>query len=288
MKAILQVDSLSASYENSDFSIKDISFSIPCGFIIGMIGENGSGKTTIFNSILGLKKKDNGTVKIFGEEFDGKDVNIKTDIGVVFDDIYLPDVLTAKQVSNIYNSIYKNWDELYFLKMLERFNILPSKQIKNYSRGMQKMLSIVIAMSHKPKLLILDEPTASLDPVKRQELLVIFQEFIEDGENSILFSSHITTDLEKISDYIIFIKNGEKVFAEETNKLIYEYGLIKCVKEEFDKIPKNQIVAYKDVEHQKIILIDNRYGIKPLEAKLVIENPTLDEIMDLFSKGIVV
>lgn len=288
MTNILKVDSLSANYKSSNFSIKNISFSIPNGSIVGMIGENGAGKTTILNSILGLKKKNKGVVKVFGKEFDGKDVNIKEQIGIVFDDIYLPKILTAKEVSRIYNNIYRNWDHKYFLETLEKFNILPSKKIQDYSKGMQKMFSIVMATAHYPKLLILDEPTSSLDPVKRQELLKLFQEFVENGKNSILFSSHITTDLEKISDYVIFIKDGVKVFAEETTKLVYEYGLVRCTKEDFNKISQDKMIVYQIEDYQNLVLVNNRDGIELLGSNLVVENPTLEEIMNLFSRGVVV
>ena len=282
----LEVISLCTRHKNSNFSVEDISFSIPKGSILGIIGENGAGKTTTLNMILGLKKKTSGSVKIFGKDYDGENTDIKEEMGVVFDDIYLPNQLTAKEISSIYKNIYKKWDEEFFIKTLERFQISLLKKIKDYSKGMQRMLSIVVGMSHHPRLLILDEPT-SLDPVKRQDILRLFQEYVENGENSILFSSHITTDMEKVADYVVFIKAGRIVFCEEITKLIYEYGLVRCSGEAFDRIPKKQMIAHQKQDYQNLVLVRSREGIEHIGGRVSVENPALEDIMNLFSRGVI-
>lgn len=284
----LEVISLCTRYKNSDFSVEDISFLIPKGSILGVIGENGAGKTTMLNTIIGLKEKTSGSVKIFGKDYDGENMDIKEELGVVFDDIYLPNQLTAKEISSVYKNIYKKWDEKFFIKTLEKFQISVSKKIKDYSKGMQKMLSIAVGMSHHPRLLILDEPTSSLDPVKRQDLLGLFQEYVENGENSILVSSHITTDLEKVADYVMFIKAGKIVFCEEITKLIYEYGLVRCSGEIFDRIPKKQMIVYQNRDYQNLVLVKNRTGIEDMGSRVSVENPALEDIMKLFSRGVIV
>ncbi len=283
----LEVISLCTRHKNSNFSVEDISFSIPKGSILGIIGENGAGKTTTLNMILGLKKKTSGSVKIFGKDYDGENTDIKEEMGVVFDDIYLPNQLTAKEISSIYKNIYKKWDEEFFIKTLERFQISLLKKIKDYSKGMQRMLSIVVGMSHHPRLLILDEPTSSLDPVKRQDILRLFQEYVENGENSILFSSHITTDMEKVADYVVFIKAGRIVFCEEITKLIYEYGLVRCSGEAFDRIPKKQMIAHQKQDYQNLVLVRSREGIEHIGGRVSVENPALEDIMNLFSRGVI-
>ena len=278
----LEVTSLNVGYKNSDFLVENVSFSIPKGKILGMVGENGAGKTTIFNTILGLKLKKSGEVKIFGQKMDENRTSILEKIGVVFDDIYLPEQLTAKEISHIYMKIYQQWDLDFFEKTLKRFEIPLDKKVKNYSKGMQKTLSIILGMAHHPKLLLLGEPTASLDPVKRHEILELFQEFIEDGEKSILFSSHITNDLERIADYVVFIKNGKKILDAEVTDIIYKYGIVRCTTQELGRIPKEIIVSYQKKAYNNVVLVNDR---TELSDKLVIENPTFEEIMNMFVKG---
>lgn len=287
MDSILEVKNIEKTYPNNGFKLNKINFNVPKGSIVGIIGENGSGKTTTLNLILGLKSKDGGTAKIFGREFHIDDVDTKEKIGVAFDEIYLPSNLNAKEVSKIYKSIYNGWDEKYFFSNLSNFGIDKEKKIGDYSKGMQKMLSIVIAMSHSPGLLILDEPTSSLDPVKRSEVLEKFQDYIENGERSIVFSSHITTDIEHICDHVVFINKGNLIFASPTIELLYENCIVRCTSESFNKLNKSNMIAYLQKNNQVVVLLKSRDDLDKSIDNIIIENPTLEEIMNIYSKGIV-
>lgn len=285
MDSILEVKNIEKTYPNNGFKLNKINFNVPKGSIVGIIGENGSGKTTTLNLILGLKSKDGGTAKIFGREFDIDDIGTKEKIGVAFDEIYLPSNLNAKEVSKIYKSIYRGWDENYYFSKLSDFGIDKEKKIGDYSKGMQKMVSIVIAMSHSPELLILDEPTSSLDPVKRSEVLEKFQEYIENGERSIVFSSHITTDIEHICDHVVFINKGNLIFASPTIELLYENCIIRCTSESFNKLNKSSMIAYLQKNNQVVVLLKSRDDLDKSTEDIIIENPTLEEIMNIYSKG---
>ena len=285
MENILEVKNIEKTYPNDGFKLNKINFDVPKGSIVGIIGENGSGKTTTLNLILGLKSKDGGTVKIFGREFNIDDVDIKEKIGVSFDEIYLPSNLNAKEISKIYKSIYHGWDEKYFFNSLSNFGIDNGKKIGDYSKGMQKMLSILIAMSHSPELLILDEPTSSLDPVKRSEVLEKFQEFIENGDRSIVFSSHITTDIEHICDYVVFINRGNLIFASPTIDLLYKNCIARCTSESFNKLDKSNMIVYLQKNNQVVVLLKSRDDLDQSIDNIIIENPTLEEIMNIYSKG---
>ena len=287
MDSILEVKNIEKTYPNNGFKLNKIKFNVPKGSIVGIIGENGSGKTTTLNLILGLKSKDGGSAKIFGREFHIDDVDTKEKIGVSFDEIYLPSNLNAKEISNIYKSIYNGWDEKYFFSNLSNFGIDNGKKIGDYSKGMQKMLSIVIAMSHSPELLILDEPTSSLDPVKRSEVLEKFQDYIENGERSIVFSSHITTDIEHICDHVVFINKGNLIFASPTIELLYENCIVRCTSESFNKLNKSNMIAYLQKNNQVVVLLKSRDDLDKSIDNIIIENPTLEEIMNIYSKGIV-
>lgn len=288
MEMLLEVSALNAEYKKSQFRIKDININIPTGMILGLIGQNGAGKTTIFHTILDLKKKSSGDVKICGKQFSSNEIDLKENIGVVFDETYLPKILTANKISKIYKKLYKNWDENYFYTKLEKFNIDPTKKIKDYSKGMQKTLAIITVLSYHPQLLLLDEPTANLDPVRRLEVLELLQEFVENGENSILLSSHITSELERISDYVVFVKAGEIVLSSETEELIYNHAIIKCTHQVFDKIPENIIIAYEKQKHQHLVLVNDKDFVETLVGDYTFEKPTLDEVINLFSKGEIV
>ena len=266
-------------------ALSNVNFELEKGDLVAIIGDSGSGKTTTLNLILGLKSKDGGTVKIFGREFHIDDVDIKEKIGVSFDEIYLPSNLNAKEISKIYKSIYHGWDEKYFFSSLSNFGIDNGKKIGDYSKGMQKMLSIVIAMSHSPELLILDEPTSSLDPVKRSEVLEKFQEFIEGGDRSIVFSSHITTDIEHICDYVVFINKGNLIFASPTIDLLYKNCIARCTSESFNKLNKLNMIGYLQKNNQVVVLLKSRDDLDQSIDNIIIENPTLEEIMNIYSRG---
>lgn len=280
MENILYVKNLNKKY--SDFELKDVSFSLPKGMIMGFIGENGAGKTTTIKAILDIVKKDSGEIKIFDlDNFE----KINEDIGVVLDDMFFPEILTPKDIANSMKNIYKNWDNELFNKYLKEFSLLPNKQIKTFSKGMRKKLEIATALSHHPKLLILDEPTSGLDPVARSEIISIFQKFIENDDCSILFSTHITADLEYVADYITFIDNGRVILSKTCDEIKEQYGIVKCTDKEFKQIAKQDYIKYKKNKYDYEVLIENIKKFKDKYDIKVIDKITLDELMVLMIKG---
>ena len=283
MENNIELQNVSKKYK--DFELKNISFNVPKGCIVGLIGENGAGKTTTIKSILNISKS-YGTIKIFGEDIKLNEKKIKEDIGVVLDDSFLSEYLTAKQINSIMKDIYKTWEETKFIGLLKQFNLPIDKLIKEFSSGMKMKLKIATAISHNPKILILDEPTSGLDPVVRSEILEIFRKYIqEDEERSILLSTHITTDLEHISDYIVFIEKGEIVFNLPTDELLENYGIIKCSKEEFLKLNEEDYIKYKKEKYQYEVLINNKNLIMKKYNTITIDKPSIEEIMLLYIKG---
>ena len=245
---------------------------------MGLIGENGAGKTTTIKAILNLINIDNGNIKISNS-------NSKEDIGVVLDDSFLSEYLNALDINKIMKKIYKNWDEELYFKYIEEFKLPKNKISKEYSSGMKMKLKIAVALSHQPKLLILDEPTSGLDPIARSEILDIFQEFVEDEEHSILVSSHITSDLEHIADYITFISNGEIIFSKTRDELLDKYGIVKCSQEQFKNIDSKDYVKYKKNKYEYEILVEDRNEFKKKYDEQIIDKPTIEEIMLIYIKG---
>ena len=284
MKNILEVKNLNKKY--NDFELKNINFNLPKGMIMGFIGENGAGKTTTINAILNIITNYDGEIKIFGLDNRKDEEKIKEDIGVVLDDMFFPEILTPNDINTSMMSIYKNWDGKMFYKYLKDFDVPCNKQIKTLSKGMRKKLEIVTALSHKPKLLILDEPTGNLDPIARSEILDIFRNFIQNEECSILLSSHITEDLEHIADYITFINDGEIVLSKTSNELIEDYGIVKCSEDEFSKIDKKDYIKYRKNKYSYEILIENRRNFKKKYDIKVIDKITLENLMVLMIKGV--
>ena len=283
MEKVLEVKGLCKKYMG--FALKNVNFSIPKGMIIGLIGENGAGKTTTIKAILNIIHKDEGQVTIFGLDLQQNEKKIKQDIGVVLDDSFLSEYLNPKDIGKIMKNFYPNWDEKLYVTYLEKFNLPLDKLSKEFSSGMKMKLKIATAISHNPKLLILDEPTTGLDPVARNEILDIFQEFIEDGEHSILLSSHITSDLEHIADYIMFINNGEIVFTQSKDELTENFGIVKCDETVFKSFHKNDYVRYKKNKYGYEVLIENKYEFKRKYDISVIDKPTIEDIMLIYIKG---
>ncbi len=283
MENVLEIKNLCKKYDN--FELKNVSFSLPKGMIMGFIGENGAGKTTTIKAILDIIKSYSGEIKIFGLDNRKYDKEIKEDIGVVLDDMFFPEILTPNDINNIMKSIYKNWDASMFNNYLKEFSLLPNKQIKTFSKGMRKKLEIAASLSHHPKLLILDEPTSGLDPVARREIIDIFQNILEKDECSILLSSHITTDLEHIADYITFINNGEIVLSKTTNELLDKYGIVKCTEKEFKSIDKKDYIKYKKTKYEYEVLVSNKKEFSKKYNISIIDKITLDDLMILMIKG---
>ena len=283
MENILEIKNLCKKYDN--FELKNISFTLPKGMIMGFIGENGAGKTTTIKAILDIIKSYRGEIKIFGLDNRKDERKIKEDIGIVLDDMFFPEILTPNDINNTMKGIYKHWNTKMFYDYLKKFSLLPNKQIKTFSKGMRKKLEIITALSHHPKLLILDEPTSGLDPVARAEIIKIFQNFIEKDDCSILLSSHITTDLEHIADYITFINNGEIVLSKTTNELLDKYGIVKCTEKEFKDIDKKDYIKYKKTKYEYEVLVSNKKEFKAKYNISIIDKITLDDLMVLMIKG---
>ena len=283
MENVLEIKNLCKKYDN--FELKNVTFNLPKGMIMGFIGENGAGKTTTIKAILDIIKSYNGDIKIFGLNNHKDEKKIKEEIGVVLDDMFFPEILTPNDINNTMKGIYKNWDTKMFYDYLKEFSLLPNKQIKTFSKGMRKKLEITTALSHHPKLLILDEPTSGLDPVARAEIIQIFQGFIEKDDCSILLSSHITTDIEHIADYITFINNGEIVLSKTTNELLDQYAIVKCTEKEFKEINKKDYIKYQKTKYEYEVLIENKKEFKSKYNIAVVDKITLDDLMVLMIKG---
>ena len=283
MENNIEVNNLSKKYDT--FELKNINFTVPKGSIVGFVGENGAGKTTTIKSILNITNS-SGSIKILGKNIKQYEKEIKQNIGVVLDDSFLSEYLTAKQINSIMKDIYNEWNENKYINYLKQFNLPINKLLKDYSSGMKMKLKIATAISHNPKLLILDEPTSGLDPVVRIEILDIFRNYIEEDETrSIFISTHITTDLEHISDYIVFIKNGEIIFNLPTIELLENYGIIKCSKEDFSKIDEQDYIRFKQEKYQYEVLTDNKENIIKKYDITTIDKPSIEDIMLLYVKG---
>ena len=273
----LVVKNLSKSYDK--FKLENISFAIPKGYIMGFIGENGAGKTTTINALLNIIKKDSGEVTIFDKNMDIHEIELKRNIGFVSgDSFYLKS--RVKDITDVYKRFYDNWDNLAYHDFLKQFEIDPSKRLEELSKGMKMKYSIALALSHKAELLILDEPTSGLDPVARDNLLEIFQSLVEDGTVSILFSTHITSDLEKCADYITFIQSGKMIDTCSKDDLIDKYRIVTGTKDELKEIEK-LLVSYKVNAFGFNGLIKTEKMIKNTSIKF--GQPTLDDIMIYFA-----
>ena len=284
MENIIEIKNLKKKYDDK-FELGEIDITIPKGVIVGLIGENGSGKTTLIKLMLNIIKSDNGEIKIFGKDNKRKEKEIKEDIGVVLDNIFFPELLNAKDINNSMKDIYKNWDSKLYFSYLKEFDLPDNKSLKSMSKGMRKKLEIATALAHKPKLLILDEPTSGLDPVIRNEVLDIFQKFIEDEEHGVLLSTHITSDLEHIADEIIFIDKGKKVLQKSRDEIIDNYGILKCDIDYFSNIDKKDIITYKKTKYAYEILVDDKEKTSKKYPSCVIDKITLEDLMVLVIKG---
>lgn len=281
MHDALTISGLTKTYK--DFVLDGVSFSVPSGSIVGLIGENGAGKSTTISATLGLIQKEAGSVSVLGKE--ELDNEIKEQVGVVFDGSNYPEILSPRKLNRVLKNIYQSWDERTFLSLLKKLSLPIDKPIKQYSRGMKMKLAISAALSHNSKLLILDEATSGLDPVIRDDILDILLDFVQDEDHSILISSHITTDLEKIADYIVFIHEGKVVFSKPKDELTEQYGIIKCGAAQFDALDKSDIIVYRKMDYEWQVLISDRTAMQKKYPKAMIVPATIDEIMLLYVKG---
>ena len=285
MDYALKLDNVCKTYEMSDFVLDNVSFAVPMGSVMGFVGENGAGKTTTIGCILNTLSRNSGSIQLFGKEMQDKDTELRNEIGVVYDGDNFPKYLTARQLANIMEGIFSKWDDALFQKYLHTFHLNEKQKIGKYSKGMTMKLAIAVALSHHPKLLILDEATSGLDPIMRDEMLDVFLEFVGSDDHSILLSSHITSDLEKIADYITFIHQGRIILTESKDNLIYKYAILRCKEKQFENLDKNDILAYRRQDYQIDVLVDNKEAAKRKYAGVVIDCATIDEIMLILVKG---
>ena len=252
------IEAIGISKQYKDFLLDNVSFSLPMGTILGLVGENGAGKSTTIKLIMNAISRDGGSIRVLGEDNASPAFHlVKEDIGVVLDEAYFPEVLTAKQVGSVMKNTYKRWDSETYQKHLQLLDIPMNKQFRDYSRGMKMKFAIAVALSHQPKLLILDEATSGLDPMVRDEILTLFNDFTRDEEHSILLSSHIVSDLEKVCDYIAFLHKGKLVLCEEKDRLLEEYAIVKTTQSALDQLPQDAIISSKS----------SQYGVEALVKK---------------------
>lgn len=282
MDAILEVKDLTKQYDG--FTLDHMSFTVPGGCIMGLIGENGAGKSTTIKAILDLIHKDEGKVTFWGKDL-AQAPEMKEDIGVVFDGISFYETLTPARVGRILSEAYKNWDDNLYKEYLQRFSLPVDKEIKGLSKGMKAKLSIAAALGHRPKFLILDEATSGLDPVMRDDMLDVFLEFVQDEEHSILMSSHITTDLEKVADYITFIHQGQMMFCKSKDELRYRYGVVRCGAAVFGQMDSADVLAWRKEAYQWDVLVPDKEKARRLYKNAVVDDATIDDILLLYVKG---
>ena len=285
MENILELRQVSKSFPGSSFRLEDISFSLPYGAVLGFVGENGAGKTTTIGCILNTIAQYSGSIKLFGKEMRDSDTDIRERIAVVYDGANFPSYLNANQVSDIMAGVYRHWDKKLFRHYLEKFKLTPTQKIKQYSRGMTMKLAIAAALSHHPQLLVLDEATSGLDPIMRDEMLDVFLDFVQDERHSILLSSHITSDLEKIADYITFIHNGRLILSAMKDDLRYNYGVMRCSEKQFQALNQEDMMAYLKRDYQVDVLLSDGKAAQRKYKDAVIDHVSIDEIMLLLIKG---
>ncbi len=275
----LEIRSINKKYEG--FQLKDVSFQLEKGYIMGFIGANGAGKTTTIKSILNMIHIDSGEVSILGKSMSEHELELKQDIGCAFGDIDFYTRSKIKTLTEVIKKFYKNWDDGTYKSYLRRFKLDENKKVAELSTGMKVKYGLALALSHGAKLLVLDEPTSGLDPVARDDLLDVFQELVADGEISILFSTHITSDLEKCADFITFIANGQIVGSAEKNEFVESYRLLNGSESQLEQV-KERLISYKVNSFGFTGLIHFRDFVPTSGIKAV--TPNLEEIMIYFAK----
>ncbi|MBR4035548.1 MAG: ABC transporter ATP-binding protein [Oscillospiraceae bacterium] len=257
------------------FNLKNVNITLPKGYIMGFIGANGAGKSTTISSLLGLVNTDGGVCLIDGKEMRYMNKAEKAQVGVVLDECNFPEVLNWKQVDKFMKKIYSTWDSESFSSRCKNWGLPEKTIVSKYSKGMKMKLAIAAAMCHGAKLLVLDEATSGLDPVVRSEILDILMEFVQNEEHSVFISSHIISDLEKICDYITFIKNGEIIFTAEKDSLTEKYGILRCSNSDFEAVDKNAVIAYNRNSFAVDALVDR----SKISGDYIIDKASVEDIM---------
>ncbi len=266
-----------------NFSLEHVSFRVPQGRIVGFIGENGAGKSTTINLILNELTPDAGKIEVLGKN--NSCSSVRNDVGVVFDECNFHDVFNARIVGKMLSGVFSSWNDTLYCDYLKKFQIPESKPIGSFSKGMKMKLSIICALAHSPKLLILDEATTGLDPVVRDEILDLFLDFIQDESHAIFFSSHITSDIQKIADYVILIHQGKVIFEEQKDDLIYHYVILKCRRNEFAALSPDDYLISRQSNIGIECLVKDKEMAKRKYKNMIVDNATLEDIMLFYIKG---
>ena len=273
----IEIKGITKKYDG--FTLDNVSFDVPKGSIMGFIGQNGAGKSTTIRSLLNIIPVSSGEIKLLGLDHIKDEKEIKERIAVVFDELPFHDVFNAKDMSRIFEGIYPKWNRNEYMRYLERFELPRKKKIGEFSKGMKMKLQIACALSHEAELIVMDEPTSGLDPVVRDEILRIFMEYLEDGERSILMSSHITSDLEKIADSITFIDRGKILLSGYKDEILETHGVIKCSKEQLEEIDSADIVSARVNAFGAEVMVSDREAAGYKYSGLMLDLTTLEEIM---------
>lgn len=274
---VIEVNGITKKYDG--FLLDNVSFNVAKGSIMGFIGQNGSGKSTTINAILNIIRTDSGNIKVFGMDNRKHETEIKKHISAVFDELPFHDELNADALNRIFRDIYFEWNSEIFRSYLDRFQLPRKKKFGQFSKGMKMKLQIAAALSHNAKLLILDEATTGLDPVIRNEILDIFLEFLQDEENSVFMSSHITTDIEKVADSVTFIDKGKILLSGFKDDILNSHGVIKCSKSDFNEIEKSDFISARVTDFGAEVLISDRKKALQKYSGAIIDPTTLEEIM---------
>lgn len=284
MTNVVEFTNVTKTFKN--FSLNDLSFSIKKGYVTGFIGANGAGKSTTIKLLMNLLRKDSGDITIFGLDQNKHNQAIKERIGFVYDENCYYDTLSIRELKRIIAPMYQNWDNHLYQKYLEQFNLPEKQMIKSFSKGMKMKMAIAFAISHDPEFIIMDEPTSGLDPVFRRDILELLHEIMLNEEKTIFFSTHITTDLDRIADYITYIHNGQILFSKEREALLDEYGIVKGSKDLLDEDTMKEFVSIRKTNVGFEGLTSNRKQAKDIFGnEVLIEKPTLEDIMYYTNKG---
>lgn len=284
MENILEISDICKAYDG--FTLDHVSFALPKGAIMGFIGENGAGKSTTIKAILGLVHIDSGSIQVFGKDMQMYEKENKEAIGVVLSESMFPDMMTLQSINKVLSNIYEQWDTSVFYEYMQRFQLPDKKPIKSFSKGMKMKLSIACALSHHPRLLLLDEATVGLDPVVREEILDVFMDFIQDEEHSILLSSHITSDIEKVADYVTFIHKGKILLSAAKDELLESYGILRCDEQLLQQLSPSDYTSYRKTSFSCDVLVKDKDAIHRRFPNAIIDGATLEDIMVFTVKGV--
>ena len=277
MGYLIEVKNIYKTYPG--FELKNVSFQVPGGCIMWLVGENGAGKSTTIKAILDLIRVEYGSISVLGMDSHKDGGKIREDVGAVIDGAGFHESLTPDEIRKYMCKIYKNWDDAYYMDLLNKFSVPENKKIKEFSTGMKRKHAIASAMAHRPKLLILDEATSGLDPVVRDEILDMLLGFIQDEEHCVLISSHITSDLEKVADYITFIHKGEIFLSDEKDQIMENYGIVHCTPQDVEKLPKEYIVGIDQGMYRCDVLVSERQGMQEAYPEFMMDRIRLEDIL---------